>query len=388
MTEKYLHYLWDKKLIPFHKLKKLNSLNFKILHFGTYNQFESGPDFFDAGIQINQLKWFGNVEMHLRSSDWYRHNHHKDSAYNTVILHVVFEHDKEIKQNGFEIPTIELKSVIDWNHCFKFHLTTKKISKILCGSQFNGIEGIHKIHFLEKALYMRLNRKTKRINDLYDSSYSAHFYFFILKSFGTKTNQLPFEELANRIDFIELKKMNIVQQSLIIRSISNLFNQQNNKLDQMTPSSWKYGGVRPSNFPDRRINQFIQFFNAYNFNLEFINASAIDIIHFFKNKAMNFTLDNSITFSDSFKNLLLINGIVPFMFWYGTISESQEIIDKAIDILYLLPPENNHIIKKWKDFNILPKNAAESQAYLEIFNEFCTNKKCLNCSIGQQLLAV
>ena len=388
MIEKYLHYLWDKKLIPFHKLEFINFESVKILDYGTYNQFESGPDFFNASIQLDQLKWYGNVEMHIRSSDWLRHNHHKDEAYNNVILHVVYENDLLINQYGFEIPTIELKNIIDWNHFNNYQNQTQKANKILCGSQFSSVTNIHRINFLEQSLYKRLNRKTSNHTLKDDSTFVPYFFYFITKSFGTKTNQLPFEELAKRIDFYSLKKLQPADQVAAIRSITNLFDQQEiNQLDQMNSSSWKRGGVRPFNSPTRRVDQFIHFFVHYNFKLDFCEINPKEIISFFKEKVLKIQSEAALSFSESFQNNILINGVVPFLFWLGNTLENQDLIDKAIDILHFLPPEKNSIIKKWKEFGVKPKNAAESQAFLEIFNEFCTNKKCLSCAIGQQLLA-
>lgn len=388
MIEKYLHYLWDKKLIPFHKLEFTNFESLKILDYGSYNQFESGPDFFNATILLDQLKWVGNVEMHIRSSDWLRHKHHKDEAYNNVILHVVYENDLTVNQFGFEIPTIELKSIIDWKHYNNYQNNTKKSPSILCGTQFKSVTDIHRIHFLEQSLYSRFYRKTINLSMSEDPTFVKHFFYFITKSFGTKTNQLPFEELAKRIDFYNLKAQHSEQQIAFIRSITHLFDQQTlSQTNRMNASSWKNGGVRPSNSPARRINQFIQLFIYFDFKLDFCELTPQGIISFFKENVFNFPITTSLSFSDSFQNTILINGVAQFLFWLGNKLEHEDFIEKAIEILYILPPEKNRTIKKWKDFEVEPKNAAESQAYLEIFNEFCMNKKCLSCSIGQQLLA-
>lgn len=388
MIEKYLHYLWDKKLIPFHKLEFTNFESLKILDYGSYNQFESGPDFFNATILLDQLIWVGNVEMHIRSSDWLRHKHHKDEAYNNVILHVVYENDLIVNQFGFEIPTIELKSVIDWNHFKNYQSNVKKAPTILCGTQFKSVTDIHRIHFLEQSLYARLNRKTSSVSLREDPTFVAHFFYFVTKSFGTKTNQLPFEELAKRIDFYKLKAQKPEHQFAIIRSITDVFEQQAIYCsNRMNASSWKHGGVRPSNSPKRRINQFIQFFILFDFKLDFCELTPQAVISCFKEKVVNLPIATTLSFSDSFQNTILINGVVPFLFWLGNKIEENDFIEKAIEILSILPPEKNSTLNKWKDFEVKPKNAAESQAYLEIFNEFCMNKKCLSCSIGQQLLA-
>ena len=121
MNEKYLHFLWKMKRLPFPKLSLFDKKEFTILDFGTHNEFESGPDFQDASILYDDLKLFGSIELHINASDWYKHKHHLDKAYNNVILHVVFNNDKEVVQNGRIIPTIELKTHVDPKHYAKFN---------------------------------------------------------------------------------------------------------------------------------------------------------------------------------------------------------------------------------------------------------------------------
>lgn len=387
MIEKYLHYLWEYKIIPFHQLPFFKMHQFKVLNYGTYNSFESGPDFKNVQFKLDDLIWCGNVEMHIRSSDWNRHKHQQDRAYDNVILHVVYEHDVEINQHGFVIPTIELKNCIDWKHFGTFQSLLKHKNKIFCGSQFLSISILERTNFLERSLFNRLTRKTQlHIKEDFCSPQQFLFHF-LFQAFGTKTNQLAFEELATRLSVDKLKQMDADSQRNEIMTLSNLLNKSfDSSPFLMNKSSWKFGGVRPQNSPLIRLNQLVDIVNAFDFRIDFITFKTDEIIRFFKDIVFICSIQNIPALSNSFKNLLLINGVVPFLFWYGNFLEDDSLIEKAFDILYALPPENNRIINKWKHFNIKPKNAAESQAYLEIFNEFCTNKKCLTCSIGKQLL--
>lgn len=387
MIEKYLHYLWEYKIIPFHQLSFSKKHQFKVLNYGKYNSFESGPDFQNALIELDNMIWCGNVEMHVRSSDWNKHKHHLDHTYDTVILHVVYEHDLEIQQNGFVIPTIELKSCIDWKHYTSFQSLLKQKNTILCGSQFTAISSFQRTDFLERSLFMRLSRKSKINVHVEDNSPQQYLFHFLSIAFGTKTNRLSFEELALRLTIKKLKKLDKKSIRAILLTASNInLNRKESSSFQMNKSSWRFGGVRPQNSPVKRLNQFAELIAFFDFKLDFLSLDSKEIISFFKEISDNSSANNMLKFSLSFQKLLLINGIVPFLFWYGNYIENEVYIEKAFDILNEIPPENNRIIKKWKHFNIMPKNAAESQAYLEIFNEFCMNKKCLTCSIGKQLL--
>lgn len=163
MKEKYLHYLWKNKLIPFHKLKLADQLPFKVIYPGDYNEFDSGPDFLNARIEIGDVLFVGNVEIHIKSKDWYNHRHQIDPAYNTVILHVVLVNNCEVTIDGKSVPTLELNGYIDWQHFEKYKNMYSLKTEILCGSQIKDLPEIYLISSLEKSLYEKLERKNQQI---------------------------------------------------------------------------------------------------------------------------------------------------------------------------------------------------------------------------------
>jgi hypothetical protein len=408
MKEKYLHYLWRYKLIPFHKLQLSNGQSFKVLNSGEYNSYESGPDFLNAKIEIDSIIWSGNIELHVKSKDWILHNHHLDVAYNTVVLHVVYEHNGDIIQNNHLIPTLELKSIIDFDHFRKFDKLLKSKRTILCGSLLSKVPEIIWEEMKEKALFQRLNRKTENFIQVVGSNNPRQIlYFLMARAMGAKINQLPFEELTHRLPLSLLKQVSKKNQSLLIQLTSGMM-----KIDSFTSllksselinlhvkvargvvdqSSWKFGGTRPGNAPTIRIKQFADICQKFDFEISFVLLSLLEL------KKYLFSLlatslqstekdENIIPLTDTFKEQLIINCFVPFIFWYGQYQENELIVEKSLDLLRLFKPEENSIIFKWKEFQKIANNASDSQALLEIFNEYCAKKKCLSCSIGYCLL--
>lgn len=408
MKEKYLHYLWKYKLIPFHKLKLADNSKFIVHYQGDYNAYESGPDFLNAIIEINGIKWIGNVELHVKSMDWFQHGHQNDPAYDNVILHVVYEHNGEINQNNSLIPTLELKSIIDQNHYQKFDLLFKSKRTILCGSLLDKVLPIQIISMQEKALVQRLNRKTSNLCEVSGSSNPRQILYFLLaRAMGTKINQLPFEELTYHLPIAGLKSINKKNQALLVQLVSGFAVTNTagdcihlNKLIKtkesfpggvVNRSSWKFGGTRPQNSPHIRINQFARIVEKFDFEVSFVYLSVKELKTYLM-ELLTITegnlLDKKVVkgLTESFKEQLIINCFVPFMYWYAQEKEDSKLLEKSFDLLRLLKPEQNGIILKWSHFGITCKNAADSQANLEIFNEFCTRKKCLSCDIGMQLL--
>lgn len=408
MKEKYLHHLWKHKLLPFHKLQLSGGEKFKVIYQGDYNSYESGPDFLNAKIEIDGIVWIGNVELHVKSKDWYLHNHHFDRSYDNVILHVVYEDNGEIIQNDKTIPTLELKKVIDLDHYEKFRFLLNNKRTILCGSLVSKIPEIFMVSMQERALISRLNRKTQDLRTLAGSENPKQILYFLLaRSMGAKINQLPFEELTHRLPLSLLKKVFLKNQTDAIRLTSGLlqpesysdllscnqvvFQQKIHSVGLMNRNSWKFGGTRPSNSPSIRIVQFAKIVEKFDFDVTFVYLSSEELLNYI-NELLIITQENRAdkipvkSISNGFKNQLIINCFVPFIYWYGQLKEDDILIEKALEILRQIPEENNATLDKWIENGIKANNAAESQALLEIFNEFCTNKKCLNCEIGIQLL--
>ena len=400
MKEIYLHYLWKYKLIPFHKMLLTTGENFKIVYQGDYNAYESGPDFLNAKVEIDGLLWVGNVELHVRSKDWFLHNHHIDHAYDSVILHVVYEENGNVLLNGCALPTLELKPIIDVHHYNKYVGLFKNKHTILCSNQIRNVHPIYLISLQEKALFQRLSRKTENVLLLTGSKEANQvLYFLLARAFGTKINQLPFEELTQRLPLSLLKKQNKQHQQALVQFTSGMFSSDFSKTIKsiasngiVKKSSWKFCGTRPGNSPVVRIQQFSAIVREFDFETSFLYLSKEQLLEHWMLLLSRIVdvkgeFDKVPDLSKSFKEQIIINCFVPFLFWYGQMSSDEQLIEKSMEILRLLPPEQNSILDKWKKIDISANNAAETQAFLEIFNEFCTRKKCLSCDIGIQLLS-
>lgn len=409
MKEKYLHYLWKYKLLPFHQMYLTNGDSFKVVYQGDYNAYESGPDFLNAKIEINGIMWIGNVELHVKSKDWFLHGHQNDNAYDNVVLHVVYDHNGEVVQNNNLLPTLELKAVIQDAHYKKYISLFKNKQTILCGSQLESVAPIYRIALQERAIFQRLVRKTLGLELLVGSSDPKQILYFLLaRAFGTKINQLPFEEITQRLPISLLKKLKKKEQAQIVQLTSGML--QTNSFTELlnyshllkihekvgrgmvNHSSWKFGGTRPGNSPEIRIQQFASILEKFDFEISFLYLEkenflnyCMELLTIVESDKLNKASAKELT--KSFKQQIIINCFVPFLFWFGQNTSNDILVDKSIDLLHLLPSEMNSVTEKWKKLGCSPNNAAESQAMLEIFNEFCTKKKCLSCDIGIQLLS-
>lgn len=394
MKERYLHYLWQHKLIPLKALFLLDGTPIQIIHPGVYNELESGPDFFSAQIVIDSIKWVGNVELHVKSSDWFKHGHQNDKSYDNVILHVVLSHDLPSSNSLSLIPTLALQNWINLDHLEWFNHHFKAKTGILCRSQLTEFQPIQAVFMMERALYSRLIRKSIELNKHQEDPKQALFEL-LAGAMGSKVNQLPFLELAQKIKLNEVRSKESTNFYNGILEASGLFNDDTlienaSNENSVQKSSWKLKGIRHTSFPRIRIMQFAAIASSYDFNYQFVYCSPETILNYCKDilknseyRLIQLGLNN---LSDPFINGLIINAFVPFIFWYGQINQDEEICDKAISVMRLLPPENNSVLKKWQNLKMPMNNAADSQALLEIYNQFCSQKKCLNCDIGKMIL--
>lgn len=405
MKEKYLHYLWQNKLLPFHQMSLVSGERFTVIYAGDYNETESGPDFFNAQILIDGILWNGNVEIHVRSSDWFRHGHQNDPTYNNVILHVVHTFDKEIILEKRALPTLELKNVVSADHYEGYTNFFKRKNPILCASQIANLDRIHLVNMQDQAIFRRLHRKTEFLNEFMGEPTEA-LYLLIAKAMGSKVNQLPFEELARRVPYRMIRKVKQENRQHLLLQVSGLsFPEKPSELlltsntiftniehqGSMNPHTWKYGGVRPGAFPDVRIRQFAEMVDRLDPDLFLELARRMNVREYFH---QHFSQLNSLkgkhpkvkAMTVGFMDLLLINAIVPFLWWFGQLRNEDNVQELACQLLSEIPAEQNNVISKWERSGVKVKNALESQAMLEIFNEFCFRKKCLSCGIGKTLL--
>ena len=405
MKEEYLHYLWKMKRIPFHQMHLKDGRSFQVLSPGIHNENNDGPDFYDAKIEIDGLIWVGPIELHVKSSDWFLHKHQFDTAYDNVILHVVYDDNQVVYQNNRLIPSLELKSIIDAKHVSNYFKLKNGIkSDLTCSQHLHSINEIYIASAIDRALVSRMERKLTEIEQLETNEPSELLYRLIAKSFGSKVNQLPFEELTIRLPYSFLKQLNKKKRKLAIEHVSGLFRptriseflkEERNlreiaslNLGSVNNKSWKFAGVRPTGFPTIRIQQFAEFLNYFNVDEISIEISPREMLSLIENaiSKVNNQLASHLKISKALGELIIINAIVPFLVWLAKRLDRPDITQSGVELLRLLLPESNAIISMWKQFGISPKDAQESQGLIELYNEHCLKKKCLTCAIGNKIL--
>ncbi len=421
MNEHFLQYLWKNKLIKTHNIRTHQGVFLQILDFGIQNH-DAGPDFVNSIIEMDGIKWAGNVEIHVKASDWYKHNHHKDNNYKNIIMHVVFENDLNEKDTALsQIPVLEIKNLFDKKLFYKYRDFLLSRNWIPCESDIGKVENILIISWLNRLLAERLERKSQEINHYYkffNNDWLETLYFFLCKNFGFKKNSVGFEMLAKSLPYKTLAKHSdqitqieallYGQSGLLKETFSdtypkNLFNEYNflrkkYNIKPINSSLWKFSRLRPPNFPTIRLSQLAQVIhlsgNLWDQMISNGDPGSIKKILF-----VNATdyWNNHYTFEKESpgmpKNLgescienILINTIAPVMFVYGKNTHRPEMCEKAFGLLSELKPEGNSIIRNWKTIGIKPVNAADSQALIELKKNYCTPKKCLECVIGSALL--
>lgn len=421
MQEEYLHYLWRLKRLPLNDLKLIDGRKVELVNSGWHNS-DAGPDFFNGSVKIDGIQWSGNIEIHVKSSDWYLHKHQFDRAYDNVILHVVLIHDREILLNGQAIPTLELKNKIDRAHFEKFDVISNGNDEVPCAQHLKQVDMFNIQQQINVALFQRLERKGEELmkylkDDVQDRKRALLITLF--QSFGGRVNKLPMIELAQIIPFeiIAREKWETVRIEAILFGCAGLLNiepedeytdqlvqswrmlKSKYKLPEMNPVSWKFSGMRPYSFPTFRLAQlsallfhwdmdFKQSIKDKNVVQEFKIAFDKPVSKYWeKHFRLNVLSEkhNSKISENSFQ-LILINGIAPYLSYLQHIEHDFEYSDNALNLLENIPPEKNNITRSWKKIGVSPKNAAESQGLIELKNEFCNFKKCLSCKVGHEVL--
>lgn len=421
MQEDFLHYVWKYKKIELFNLQTACSKPVELLSCGIQNH-NSGPDFFNAKISIDSQVWAGNVEIHVKSSDWYLHNHEEDSNYDNVILHVVWEDDAQVfRKDNTIIPTIELKKYILPQILSNYNnLLNRKQSWINCENDFAKTDDFVLDHWLERLYLERLERKSKAIEDLLITSknnWEEVLFKMLTKNFGLKVNADAFLSLANSIEFSIIQK---TQSNLL--GLNALFYGQAGLLDKDIDDRYyldlknEYGffkqkfqlsndylvpvqffRLRPSNFPTIRLSQLANLYHKQqNLFSKILKSETLeDFYTLFKVTAspywdthytfQNRSKSNKKTLSNSFIDLLLINTVIPIKFCFAK-QKGETINHHLLDIIRAIKPENNSIVKKYSDLRKAPKSALESQALVQLKTEYCNKHQCLNCAIGNSLL--
>jgi hypothetical protein len=421
MKEVFLHHIWKMKLIDLNELKTYHGSLIEIINFGKMNE-DAGPDFFNCELVINKQLWVGCIEMHVNSSDWDVHKHSSDLAYQNVILHVVWNHDKEIDYlRTRNVETLILKDFVTKEVVFNYeNLINNTKKNLLCSDAIRKINWEKIDLWFNRLLIERLEFKAKNIFDLYDkSNYNWEEVTFKLfaSNFGLKVNQEAFEIWSNSFPFQVFQK--IQYNSLSIDSlffgqagfldepldsytkelqIEYLFLKNKFQLSSLNQSVFKFSSMRPYGFPTVRLAQLSAIYTYEKKLFSKINQfkNLEEILIFFQNVQLNKYWDNHFVFGKESKFIsksiakdkihnLIINTIIPLRFAYE-LSLDQLNIDYYIDMLEELKSEENNIIATFKEAGFKVKNAKKSQALIHLKKYYCDEKKCLNCAIGNEVL--
>ncbi|MEE4198852.1 MAG: DUF2851 family protein [Bacteroidales bacterium] len=419
MKEEFLHYLWKYKLFHTSNLRTQTREKVDIIHPGIHNK-DSGPDFFNARIKIGPTTWAGNVEIHLRSSDWYHHNHHLDKAYDNVILQVVQHHDQEVYlTNHTLVPTLEIR--FDEVLLKNYEQLLESESWVACEKDLNTVEDFVVQKWIEALAVERLEEKSLRIQahlKQTQNNWEETFYQLMARNFGFKLNAGPFELLAKSLPLKVLAKHrdNLVQLEALLLgqagflepeegdeyylTLKQEFNYLRHKfkLNPLEKHLWKFLRSRPGNFPTLRIAQFAML--IYRSNGLFSRmmgekevAPLRALLHALPSAYWNRHYQLNKLSADQPKPLgrmavdnVLINTVVPFLFVYGKTTREEEYGYRAMALLSEIKPENNSVITRWGKLGMNPKSAFDTQALIHLKNKYCTFKNCLQCQIGNYII--
>ena len=421
MQEDFLHHIWKLKKFNAAHLKTTNNGLVEIVSSGQHN-LNSGPDFFNAQLKIDDQLWAGNVEIHVKSSDWFVHNHEVDKAYDNVILHVVWEHDTDIhRKDQTKIPTLELKNLISKNALGNYKKLFSKSQKwINCEYDFKSVDDFTIYNWLERIYFERLERKSKDIESLLKSTgnnWEAVLFKMLAKNFGLKVNGESFLSLASSIDFSIIRK----QQSNLLSLEALLFG-QSGILDEVVEEPYfnelgyeykflkqkfnlsnyaviplQFFRLRPPNFPTIRLSQLANLYHQHqNLFSKVIEIDSVkEFYDLFKISTSEFW-ETHYTFekqsksskkilSRSFIDLLIINTIIPIKFSYAQY-KGNEVEVSILNLIQEIESEKNSIVEKFKDLKTISNTALQSQALIQLKNEYCDKNKCLQCAIGSSIL--
>lgn len=423
MREDLLHYIWKNGKIPLSNLYTSRRKSLQIISLGIHNH-DAGPDFLHAKLEIDGQLWVGNVEIHVKASDWYAHQHNTDTNYDNVILHVVWEADTVVyRKNKEEIPALELINCIPkiiLNNYYKLFGAAKD-NFINCEREVSLVAGFKFSFWLERLYFERLEEKSNEINSLLaetNNNWEKVLFLLLLKNFGLKLNGDAFLSLGRAMEFDIVRKLthNVFQLESLLFGLSGLLNNTSStdkfliqmqseyyflrnkyKISENSIQSPSFFRLRPVNFPTIRLSQLANLYGRqpqlfgkiitikevdHFYEIFSISAGTYWRTHYVFGK-LSPKRENRLT--RSFINLLLINTILPIIFCYSK-WQGIDVSAKIISILQKLKKEDNKITRKFHNLGVSCSNAMNSQALLQLYNAYCTKNRCMECVVGDSLL--
>lgn len=418
MQERLLHTVWQYSLYQSSDLKTTNGENITVIHPGRYNT-DAGPDFLEAKIKVGDTTLAGHVEMHVNTSDWDKHGHSNDDAYKNVILHVVYNHDAESGPNN--TPTLQLSDFVSKEVLSRYEYLSYSKKQLPCEQHLASVKDIVKYSWLTRLLAERWEEKLGTWQELLDESagdWSSLLYWRLAANFGFKVNSDTFLDLAKSLPLNILAKHreNTLQIEALLYGQAGMLEEDNTdvyptalkteydflrKKYKLTPihiSSWKYMRMRPANFPTIRIAQFAALVHqsVHLFSAIVEKSTIKEMLLLFDVTAGKYW-DTHYRFGvptdkeqkkklgkSSVQNII-INTVAPIKFLYAMQQSTEAEQEKALKLLDKLPHESNHITDIFAT-HWAATSASQSQAQIQLYNNYCSKKRCLDCAIGLSIV--
>lgn len=417
MKEDFLHYIWKYRLFTAPLLTEAGEV-VEVLSPGIHNH-NAGPDFSDARLRIGSTVWAGNVEIHINTSDWERHGHQADPMYESVVLHVVYHHDRPGHRT--RMPVIEIRDCIDLRVYEKYHSFLAVRNQVPCHSQIREVDEGETVLWLERMLIERIESRSGQIAgflELNNNDWEGAFYMMLARSFGFSLNALPFEMLARSLPYrilarhagnlMQCEALIFGQAGLLSHNLTDSWAQQifseysflRKKYDLVPIAAhlWKFLRLRPANFPHIRLAQFASFMSLTGKPLsEALRCqSTHELLHFFDvsaseywNTRFKFDRPNGNHpkhMGKSSSMNLIINAVLPFMFVYGRETANDALCNRALNLFSEIPGESNTVTRQWQAAGLNTSTAFHTQALITLKTEYCNSYRCLDCRIGTILL--
>lgn len=421
VSEKFLHHVWKFGWFASSQLRSDSGQKIEILHPGVHNH-NAGPDFMNARIRIDETLWWGNVEIHIRASDWHRHQHQFDEHYRNVILHVVLYNDASIHlHTPGDLPVLDLSQCLNWNVWDAHQKWLNNYRWIPCESVLHQADPTYWFMASDRLLIERLH---ERIDGIYESlqqtngDWSQVTFIELCKGFGFKSNSLAMEMLAHSIpysvisrhssDLLQIESLLFGQAGMLKSDkpddyewrLQQEYNVLRKKyaLTSLSETIWNYGKVRPSNSPIIRLAQLaIVLIKAKHLAssllhldkqllIELLTAEAHPYWKTHKQFGLPRKKEMCTAMGKDSTHRILINVVARLRFAYGKYNNNLVVMNDALSLLQGLPAEQNTVTDNWQKQGIQIQHAADSQAMLQLYHVYCTQERCFECPIGIKLL--
>ncbi len=406
MPEIVLHYIWEHCLWAGFEQRTTDGRSVEILSVGEHNR-DAGPDYSHARVRIDGKEWVGNIELHVCATDWVKHRHHLDKAYDSVILHVVRTADKPVYNSRGEIvPQCALQYPSDQDYLSRLFESAQQMDsafmRIGCAEQLVRDPAMLSEGWRRTLLRKRLECKRasiERLLEITKGSWEHALYISLARNFGFHTNSLPFEQLAinTPLSYLQKHRNNLFQLTALLMGQAgglepNSFCHADDRealakeyaflrtkfgLSPMDGSIWKHARLRPKNSPELRIRQFAQLL----YQSESLLSKILDKQDLNELEKL-FVVDK---IGKASIDILLINTVIPYKYAYARYRNNAQQAEEALALMERIAPENNTIIRQWRILGQEVKNAADSQALLHLYQNYCQHHECINCEVGYQI---